>query len=418
MINFQFLFLSIFIFLFFGCSTPAKKTEMADLTAKPKLPTSWISGDLDILEADSMKNFAKNETDWDSVKALLFVSHMKGKYQQAVEYYQKLPVEERTLISIRAMIDSLIHLNRFAEAKTVAIENKYKPDFYGPMLDARMSSPLKVSIRQKEVLPFTTGAGLDKYMPGIQGRVIGASSKIYVGPIRLDTGGEFLHLSKKRAQDLGLTELSCQLGRQAENKTQVCWSQANLEIGKIKLRNVPVSIIYSLPDAFEPILGTNVFQQFKTEINYPEKKLILYPRNAAFPKFKKVQCHELPFYMWADHFMIAKGQIGNKSNLNFFIDTGLVAVAPDGRQAAIKMATEDLKEWGFSFNENEKIIDPKGKLGLGTLLDENHLLIHSPLANLGFDFGGVRIHGLLGHAYYNNYVWRLDFEKRTYQFCR
>jgi hypothetical protein len=121
--------------------------------------------------------------------------------------------------------------------------------------------------------------------------------------------------------------------------------------------------------------------------------------------------------MWADHFMISKGSFGNQKDLNYFIDTGLVAVAPDSRQAAIKIATEDLKDWEIEFKETEKFFSPQVSLGLGPLQDLGHLVIHSPLANLGFDLGGVRIHGLLGHSYYQKYVWRLDFDKRTYQFC-
>ena len=344
--------------------------------------------------------------------------HLKGNYARSIELYEKMPSAERTPVVIRAALESAIHLARFPEAIAIAEENDYRTDWYVPTLEARAARPLVIEIAEAETLPFTGGSSLDPYMPGVQGRILAAEGRAYAGPIRLDTGGEFLHLSARRAKELGIEPVACQEGRQAETKTNVCWAQVDLELGRIRMKKVPVAIIHSLPAAFEPILGTNVLEQFKTEMDYPAGRLVLRPRSASFPAISDRACVEAPFLMWADHFMFAKGRFGNQKSLNFFVDTGLVAVNTDGRQAAIKVATEDLKEWDVAFDESQKIFDPKMELGLEALPQEGHLVIHSKLENLGFDFGGVRIHGLLGHAYFKSYLWRLDFDRRVYTLCR
>jgi predicted aspartyl protease len=401
-----------------GCASSPRKAS--DAPASSSLPSSWTNGDLEQLEAEARSQLEQNPKDGRALGALLFSAHLKGDHSKAAELYLALPATDRTPTLVRATIDSLIHSGKFSAAKNVSSENIYKFEYYGPMLEAREKNPMRIRQQNVVELKFVSGSksGLDPYMPGIEGELRASGGKAYVGTIRIDTGADFLILSKKRAEALGLNEVSCQQGRQAENKTQVCWSQLRrLRLGTLRLTNVPVSIVYSLPGDFEPILGTNILQQFKSELNYVESKLVLSPRSGKFPA-GKANCIRVPFLMWADHFMIAKGSFGPRKNLNYFIDSGLVSVAPGGRQSAIKVATEDLKQWNVPFKEDEKIIDPSMSIGLGELEKEGHLVTHSPLDKLGFDFGGVRLHGLLGHGFYKDYVWRIDFDEMQYQFCR
>ena len=55
-------------------------------------------------------------------------------------------------------------------------------------------------------------------------------------------------------------------------------------------------------------------------------------------------------------------------------------------------------------------------LALGALKQEGLLMLPRGKVGTG-SFGGVRMHGLLSHAFLSRYAWTLDFGARTYVFC-
>ncbi|MEI7529333.1 MAG: hypothetical protein WCK76_10350 [Elusimicrobiota bacterium] len=397
---------------------PAFAAKAAAVSTEPaagQLTAAWQRGDFPRVEELAEAELKAGPQSAGTQSLLLLLDHVRGKYESAYQKFGALPkAAKRRNDVLRAVVDSLIHLGRYSEALRIVKKYDFKKSWYRPVLKKLIKKPVELAATAPQVLKFTGGSSLDPYMPAVEGRLTSAAGKVYEGPIRLDTGGEFLHVSGARAEALGLELAACQQGMQAENSTRTCWSQVDLRLGDIVGRNIPVVVIYSLPAGFQPILGTNVLERFKTEIDYPEKQLVLYPAAGAFPPTAKT-CRQVPFYMWADHYMFAKGRFGGQRDLNFFVDTGLVAVGRDMRQAAVKVATEDLLAWGIQ--APEKIFDPKADIGLGELAQPGLLVIHSPLANVESDLGGVRIHGLLGHAWYKNYLWRIDFEKRQYEFC-
>ena len=54
-------------------------------------------------------------------------------------------------------------------------------------------------------------------------------------------------------------------------------------------------------------------------------------------------------------------------------------------------------------------------LSLGTLEQKGLLVLASKKVPFS-TFGGVKIHGLLSHAFLKNYAWTLDFDCREYLF--
>lgn len=399
------------VFGMFGMAAVAWGTDRAPSGAWQ----AWGEGDIARAKALAEEELAAGGPVEQARHLLMLAEHVEGDYESADKWFSSVPKNyERYAELLRPAVDGLIHLGRYAEALRIVQQNGFRVDYYGPVLKALKEKPVEIGAAKQQVLPFTGGSPLDPYMPAVLGTITVRSGRMYEGPIRIDTGGEFLHISSARAKELGVETIACQQGMQAENRTKVCWSQVDLRLGEVIGKNVPIVVIESLPGGFEPILGTNLLQRFKAELDYPEKRLVLYPRNQPFPKRER-QCKTLRFYMWADHYMFAKGRFGDQDRLNFFIDSGLVAVAGNGRQAAIKVATEDLQAWGMP--PSEKIFDPKVGLGIGGLEQTGHLVIHSPLANVQSNFGGVRIHGLLGHAWFRKYVWRMDFDARRFELC-
>lgn len=115
--------------------------------------------------------------------------------------------------------------------------------------------------------------------------------------------------------------------------------------------------------------------------------------------------------------MFAKGSLGDKKDINFFVDTGLVSFHNDGRQASVFTSTQTLLDLGYDKKDLEKnqSIELSGVVGLGPLLQSDQIAIHQeqiPFRN----FGGVKISGLIAHAFLNKYRWTIDFENMKYTF--
>src|SRR3989304_261217 len=125
---------------------------------------------------------------------------------------------------------------------------------------------------------------------------------------------------------------------------------ADLELGPVHLRNVPVAVHEgALPtgpiaEAFGvelgPIIGTNVLERFLATVDAPGQRLLLSRRGdteapaAHLPRLGSPQ-HEAPFALWSDHLMIARGRLGGVANANLFVDSGLVAFTAEQGQAAL-----------------------------------------------------------------------------------
>jgi hypothetical protein len=197
-------------------------------------------------------------------------------------------------------------------------------------------------------------------------------------------------------------------------------------IGEAVLENVPVVVLASLEGQQDFIVfGTNVLQQFFSTLDYLDNRMILSPRDNAEERKKHLAMLpadrvEVPFYMWGDHYMFARGSMGEHERLNFFIDSGLVSLHPDGngglRQAAFTAPRGSFLEWGFEEEKvGERVFESDKALGLGPLEQTGLLFLTGD--NVSWDsFGGVRIDGLLSHAFLQQYAWTLDFSNRKYIF--
>src|SRR5262249_47453073 len=151
--------------------------------------------------------------------------------------------------------------------------------------------------------------------------------------VHLDTGGTWLVMGPDRAKKLGIDLEEAGEGFQATRKVKLQRGVArSFTLGGATLENVPVVGVPTLegPQDFV-IFGTNVLQQFHSTIDYPNKKLLLSPRGNTELAKKHMEVHktkpvEVSFYMWGDHYMFARGGFGTHKDLNYFVDSGLVAL--------------------------------------------------------------------------------------------
>jgi hypothetical protein len=120
--------------------------------------------------------------------------------------------------------------------------------------------------------------------------------------------------------------------------------------------------------------------------------------------------------------MFAKGSFNNIDGLNFFFDSGLVALGMfDGqlKQAAFSASKERLISWGFDQSRLEKsrFLPTEYPLSVKGLTQENTLIWYGGNLEKDRNFGGVRIDGLISHAFLSKYSWTIDFDKHEYIFC-
>jgi len=118
--------------------------------------------------------------------------------------------------------------------------------------------------------------------------------------------------------------------------------------------------------------------------------------------------------------MFARNGFGEHADLNFFIDTGLVYLAPDSsgrvRQACFLTTPALYEKWGaHSAHAARQHFESPLAVSLGPLkqTDQFFATVASPS---WASFGGVRIDGLLSHAFLSRYAWTLDFARQQYVF--
>src|SRR5262249_4206218 len=100
------------------------------------------------------------------------------------------------------------------------------------------------------------------------------------------------------------------------------------------------------------VFGTTFLSNFLVTIDFLRRRLILSARDDQMARERhlaEIAPFEtsMPFYLWFDHFMFAKGSLDNHSNLNFIVDSG-VADVRKGRQAALRTATTTLAGFGYT----------------------------------------------------------------------
>jgi len=232
-------------------------------------------------------------------------------------------------------------------------------------------------------------------------------------------------MSPERAEELGIELIPYGKGYQASTKTDLFHGIAkSFLLGEAILENVPVVAMASLKGQKFVIFGTNILRQFFSTLDYPNKRLILSPRDDV--EFQEEHLAilsparvEIPFYLAQTHKMFARGAMGEHENLNFFIDSGLVYIRSDEkgalRQAAFTAHPSRYEQWGYDSEDvKRKWFRSLHPLSLGPLEQGGHYLTTSEM-----DFGpyeGVKIHGLLSHAFLKKYAWTIDFIRRIYIF--
>jgi hypothetical protein len=234
-------------------------------------------------------------------------------------------------------------------------------------------------------------------------------------------------MSPGRAKDLGIVLDSAGRGYHGSHRASLSKGLArSFRLGGALLENVPVQGFSTLTGEQDfVIFGTNVLEPFLATLDYSRRRLILSPRGDPrreehFRLLSGEGRVEVPFYLWGDHYLWARGGLGVHQDLNFFVDSGLVLLQPNGadglKQAAFAARARDLTGWGVPLSETrKKFFDSPLPLALGGIVEEG-LMFYVEDRPSWSSFGGVRIDGLLSHAFLSRRAWTLDFDRRQFIF--
>ncbi|WP_147268236.1 retropepsin-like aspartic protease [Spongiactinospora rosea] len=376
---------------------------------------AWRRGDVDECErlARTVPAPARD-------RLLFLTSFAKGRYERALDHYAALPRPPRALDE--PVADAWLHLDRPDKA-VEHLRRRGRPQDARARLQAHR--PLQITLDTTTVVPFIDDE-LAPYLPGLAATLNGVATSV-----RVDTGGTFVVMGAGRAAEHRLTTVEGGHADHGLARTQVRHAIAEeLRLGTAVLANVPVDVLPTLDGEQDFILiGTNLLQRFLTTLDHPSRRLILSPRRneaeaAAHARLLSPAdpITELPFYLWGDHYMFARGGFGPRRDLNFFIDTGLAYLTQDDggplRQAALWSTTTNYRSWGVpSTLARPPHFSSPLPLSLGELQRRDLLLAASSVRTMPWSsLGGVRIDGLLCLGFLGAYSWTLDFDRRRYVF--
>ena len=378
---------------------------------------AWEAGDI-----DRAKLLATKSKTADGLHLLILCNSVKGQYDKTLEHYARIETSYARYEELdQTVVNAYLHLGKYDKAKSFA-ESRKLDQTTQKVLAKRAAMPMKVrldSVSEIQFVSVPTGQiDLTDFFPGF-------SATINTHHVRahIDTGGTFLHMNPKRASNLGIQLIEAGVGHHGNTPVKTFFGIADqFRIGNVEIENVPVIALPSLSDGQDfVIFGTNILEHFLATLDYPKKRMILSLRENAKQRQKHLgmltdKSMEMPFYLWGDHYMFARGGVGDHKT-NFFIDSGLVRIVPNPKgtglaQVGLWATPENLIMWGLN---HKGVFRSTVKVSLGPKAQPD-LLVEAKERVPGSNLGGVRIHGLLSHAFLQRYTWTIDFANQKYHF--
>lgn len=403
----------------FGSARVGPSLQQDPEALKAKAWEAWEKGEIE--EAGKLaRELVRIESEASSGYHLLFLKNfLEGNYGEALQIYEEIDPKYAEYEELdTTVVNTYLYLGRYTEAEQFA-RLRNMEEYRIASLKQLREHPLKVRLDTLTVIPFAKGS-LHEYFPDFEVELNGEKLVANV-----DTGGAFLHMAPERAEELGIELIPFGKGLQADTETDLYQGIAeSFILGEAILENVPVVTLDSLKGKKYVIFGTSILSQFFSTLDYPNKRLILSPRDDV--EFQEEHLSllspdrvEIPFYLAQTHKMFARGAVGEHENLNFFIDSGLVYVRSDEkgkpRQAAFTAHPSMYEQWGYDSEDvKRKWFKARHPLALGSLQQDGHYFTTSALEFGPFE--GVKIHGLLSHAFLKKYAWTIDFSKRRFIF--
>ena len=398
----------------FACSGQLAAQEA--LTAE-RAWGAWKAGDIE--KAEKLAGKLNTADGW---HLLVQCYSAKGQYKMALESYARIESSYARYKELDlTIVDAYLHLGQYDDATAFAQRRKLDQATQ-KVLAKRATMPMAIRLDAVTEIQFVSvpkgSIDLTDFFPGFSAKINTHGVRVHV-----DTGGTYLHMSPERAEKLGIELFEAETGHHGNKVVKSFFGIAEgFHIGDVEMKNVPVIALPSLSDGQDfSIFGTHILDHFFATLDYPKNRMILSLRSSAKQRQEHLEMiseksMEMPFYVWGDHYMFARGGVG-KHKATFFIDSGLVRIVPKPGggglgQVGLWATPANLKTWGL----NQKgIFRSTVNVSLGPKAQAD-LIVEAKEKVPGSNLGGVRINGLLSHAFLKQYTWTIDFENRKYYF--
>jgi predicted aspartyl protease/Tfp pilus assembly protein PilF len=255
---------------------------------------------------------------------------------------------------------------------------------------------------------YTVDFRLEKEKIIVRAKVNGSSAQDFV----VDTGAESTVLTRPTVQRLGIMPitytLSAGVGDVGLRGLQLA-RMDSLEIGSLKLRNVPCLIksppLRDIPTRETESLSPLAFG-FSMTIDYQTHKL-------TFGKHLPAEQSDLELPLWVYRLATVRGVVTGGHPASFVVDTGGEVISISHATAKAIGKTNErripLKVWGTSGWEKDAFLMPGVDLSFDAIQYKNFpvvvLNLDAPSVLLGFQLGGI-----VGAQFLKNYRVGIDLE--------
>jgi tetratricopeptide (TPR) repeat protein len=270
-------------------------------------------------------------------------------------------------------------------------------------------------------VPFEMDAGTEDEQYTVEFRLINEKvvvrAKVNDGSFQdfvVDTGAESTVISRPTAQRMGITPitytLSAGVGDAGVRGLQLARINT-LELGTLKLRNVPV-LIKDPPLRDLPVKETESLSPlslgFSMVIDYKTRKI-------TFGKHLPIEPADFELPMRLHRLATVRGTVDGSHLANFVVDTGgeVISISRATATAIGRQEPErriSLKVFGSSGWDKDAFLLPGVNLAFDTIQYKNFpvvvLNLNTPSALLGFQLGGI-----VGHKFLSRYRVGIDLER-------
>jgi hypothetical protein len=386
---------------------------------------AWKDGDLQAARTRAEHLAATLPTSDEGHHILALVASVTGRYADAIAQQARIAAGYGRLSELdEPIIWAYVHL-RDVEGALAFAEKRHAPATVIKRLRLAVANPFTTQLKGVTAIPFVSDK-LTPYMPGMRVTLCGEPAVV-----RLDTGGAFVHMSAKQATEFGVRTVAAETGFAALVSDKMSYGVApELRIGDAVLTSVPVTVHHRAFPAAQmlgvelgPIVGTNVLERFLTTIDGPGGRLVLSERGNAAARAEHLDLlggkarggAEVPFALWADHFMLVAGRIAGQQT-RFFVDSGLVAVTPQQGQANLLASKRMLTSWGASAEKDQVFSNVPGTLCIGDACKDGPtaMPVDDGMWRKFGDWGGAKVDALVSWGFLSRFAWTVDFDRMVY----
>jgi len=261
-------------------------------------------------------------------------------------------------------------------------------------------------------------------LPLVTVRINGGKDAVFF----VDTGGAELGLDTTFAQELGLPPwASKEVGTFAGGQHVETFHSKidSIEMGEWTVKNVPVQVlglralssVLGVP-RIDGVIGTVFLSHFLTTIDYRGGELVLQKRTPENVRrlwpARGRKSVSAPFWMAADHFMVAWGRVNGLPPALFFLDSGLAG-------AGVNLPESTLKAANIALDRSKA---EKAQGAAGTFESIPYLVPEVSFAGMteqkvnGLWDGpvfredglGIHIGGMVGHEFLRGHAVTFDFD--------